>query len=143
MACHLRCNELYLNISGLGHVITLLMLKKQMLSFISMPQMYNIHKISHFRVLRQSKTLHKHHHLLKPALIFAPYQRIRDLMAPIPVMRCTNVAVWIYQRLWRNERLVHLRGYSFVGRRYRNAYSLLEDLGFFVEMTTRLPLGAQ
>lgn len=92
-----------------------------------------IHQSSNFRVLRQSFSLHKHRHLLKPTLIVAPNGYILDIFGPYFSDARNNDAEVLREefendagtlRDWFQDGDIVL-----VDRGYRDAIPLLQHLG--------------
>ncbi|GLV33519.1 hypothetical protein CBL_20249 [Carabus blaptoides fortunei] len=92
-----------------------------------------IHKSSNFRVLRQSFSLHKRRHLLKPTLIVAPDGFILSIFGPYFSNAANNDAQILEHAFQRDGD--ELRGWFqnndivLVDRSYRDAVPFLEHLG--------------
>ncbi|GLV33501.1 hypothetical protein CBL_20234, partial [Carabus blaptoides fortunei] len=92
-----------------------------------------IHKSSNFRVLRQSFSVHKRRHLLKPTLIVAPDGFILSIFGPYFSNAANNDAQILEHAFQRDGD--ELRGWFqnndivLVDRGYRDAVPFLEHLG--------------
>lgn len=104
-----------------------------------------IHKSSSFRVLRQSYSLHKHRHLLKPTLVVAPDGFILAIFGPYFSDSANNDAGILRHELerdgdslrnwFRNDDIV------LVDRGYRDAIPFLQLLGINHKMPALVPNG--
>lgn len=104
-----------------------------------------IHKSSHFRVLRQSYSVHKHRHFIKPTLVVAPDGFILQIFGPYSSDSRNNDAEILRHdfetdgnalREWFQRNDIVL-----VDRGYRDAIPLLQLLGIQYEIPALFEAG--
>lgn len=104
-----------------------------------------IHKSSNFRVLRQSYSLHKHRHLLKPTLLVAPDGYILAILGPYFSDARNNDAAILREDFERDAGIIanwfQEGDIVLVDRGYRDAIPLLAHLGIDHRMPALLPPG--
>lgn len=92
-----------------------------------------IHTSSNFRVLRQSYSIHKGRHLLKPTLILAPDGYILSILGPYFSDSYNNDAIILQNEFERDAENLrnwfHNGGIFLVDRGYRDAIPFLNRLG--------------
>lgn len=102
-------------------------------------------KSSNYRTLRQSFSLHKHRHLVKPVLIVAPDGYILDIQGPYFADARNNDASILENEFERDA--VTMRHWFqngdilIVDRGYRDSIPLLNQLGITWKMPALLPAG--
>jgi hypothetical protein len=101
-----------------------------------------IPKSANFQIMRQSYCVHKHHTLLKPALVVGPDGYILDVHGPYFSDSRNNDASMLQREFERDVnglRAWFREGDIFVvDRGYRDAIPLLEALGISIEMPSSL-----
>ncbi|XP_024884657.1 uncharacterized protein LOC112462835 [Temnothorax curvispinosus] len=104
-----------------------------------------IHKSSHFRVLRQSYSVHKHRHLLKPTLVVAPDGFILQIFGPYFSDSRNNDAEILRHDFETDGNALkewfQRNDIVLVDRGYRDAIPLLQLLGIQYEMPALLGAG--
>ncbi|XP_032687208.1 uncharacterized protein LOC116851665 [Odontomachus brunneus] len=97
-----------------------------------------IHKSSNFCVLRQTYSMHKGRHLVKPALIVAPDGYILAIQGPYFSDSCNNDAQMLNNEFQRDaeniRRWFHDGDIFILDRGYRDAQPLLRELGIEYKM---------